>query len=166
MNLERLLKIYLLCLCFSVPLSAEEASVSGEQLYNIHCAFCHSGSVSRAPRPASLGQLTKTNLLSIMNEGVMKSIGDRLQDEEKQAIADYLLSYGDNYVKPTMPQSAFCQPDKTSTIKSQANWNGWGNGLSNQRLQSANAAGLNANTVPKLKLKWAFSQSSSPSVGF
>ncbi len=35
-------------------------------------------------------------------------------------------------------------------------WNGWGNGLSNTRFQTASAAGLSAAQVPPLKLKWAF----------
>ena len=35
-------------------------------------------------------------------------------------------------------------------------WNGWGNGTSNNRFQTAGKAGLTAADVPKLKLKWAF----------
>jgi polyvinyl alcohol dehydrogenase (cytochrome) len=35
-------------------------------------------------------------------------------------------------------------------------WNGWGNSISNTRFQTANAAGLTAAQVPRLKLKWAF----------
>src|SRR5579864_4575000 len=35
-------------------------------------------------------------------------------------------------------------------------WNGWGAGASNSRFQSALAAGLTADQVPRLKLKWAF----------
>ena len=39
---------------------------------------------------------------------------------------------------------------------SSAAWNGWGAGLSNSRFQTAGAAHLAADQVPKLKLKWAF----------
>jgi polyvinyl alcohol dehydrogenase (cytochrome) len=35
-------------------------------------------------------------------------------------------------------------------------WNGWGAGVSEERFQSATMAGLDAASVPKLKLKWAF----------
>ena len=35
-------------------------------------------------------------------------------------------------------------------------WNGWSPDASNNRLQPAKAAGLSADEVPKLKLKWAF----------
>src|ERR1700681_558747 len=35
-------------------------------------------------------------------------------------------------------------------------WNGWGNDFMNTRFQPAQAAGLAADQVPRLKLKWAF----------
>src|ERR1019366_217552 len=35
-------------------------------------------------------------------------------------------------------------------------WNGWGVDLVNSRLQSTAAAGLRAEDIPKLKVKWAF----------
>ena len=35
-------------------------------------------------------------------------------------------------------------------------WNGWGVDLSNRRMQPAAMAGLRADQVPQLKLKWAF----------
>ena len=40
--------------------------------------------------------------------------------------------------------------------KSAASWNAWGIDASNSRFQSAKAAGLSSQDVPKLKLKWAF----------
>src|SRR5580700_9962916 len=41
-------------------------------------------------------------------------------------------------------------------IASNPFWNGWGAGLANARFQEAAAAQLDAEQVPKLKLKWAF----------
>src|SRR6202044_39009 len=35
-------------------------------------------------------------------------------------------------------------------------WNGWGAGPGNTRFQAAKAAGITAEQVPRLKLKWAF----------
>jgi polyvinyl alcohol dehydrogenase (cytochrome) len=37
-----------------------------------------------------------------------------------------------------------------------ASWNGWGPDASNARFQAASAAGISADQVSKLKLKWAF----------
>src|SRR5262249_47257867 len=39
---------------------------------------------------------------------------------------------------------------------SQPNWNGWSNSPSNSRFQDGIAAGLDADRVHRLKLKWAF----------
>ena len=41
-------------------------------------------------------------------------------------------------------------------LSSKPMWNGWGNDVSNARFQSAKGAGLTADQVPNLKLKWAF----------
>jgi len=41
-------------------------------------------------------------------------------------------------------------------LLSGARWNGWGVDLANSRFQSAEMAGLRADQVPRLKLKWAF----------
>ena len=41
-------------------------------------------------------------------------------------------------------------------ITAKPTWNGWGAGLSNARFQEATAAQLDAQQVPRLKLKWAF----------
>jgi len=45
---------------------------------------------------------------------------------------------------------------KDSPIRNLAGWSGWGVDVSNSRRQSAEAAGLTADQVPALKLKWAF----------
>src|SRR5258706_7473388 len=37
-----------------------------------------------------------------------------------------------------------------------AEWSGWGADIGNTRFQTAKAAGLTADQVPRLKLKWAF----------
>src|SRR5260370_3251109 len=41
-------------------------------------------------------------------------------------------------------------------IAAKPSWNGWGAGMANARFQEAAAAQLDAEQVPKLKLKWAF----------
>src|SRR6058998_3399644 len=42
-------------------------------------------------------------------------------------------------------------------------WNAWGAGVTNTRFQPADQAGLSAEQVPNLKLKWAFGFASSGS---
>ena len=56
----------------------------------------------------------------------------------------------------TIPASAFCEADRRiSGNQTPGNWNGWSPSPSNTRYQSAEAAGLTAQQIRKLKLKWA-----------
>ena len=43
-----------------------------------------------------------------------------------------------------------------SDLGASASWNGWGNDVANTRFQSAKTAGISADAVPRLKVKWAF----------
>ncbi len=49
-----------------------------------------------------------------------------------------------------------CRANPPLHLSPGSDWNGWGNGVANNRFQPAAAAGLTAATVPNLKLKWAF----------
>jgi polyvinyl alcohol dehydrogenase (cytochrome) len=59
---------------------------------------------------------------------------------------------------PGQPGAGAC-PDKSADFADPMNaphWNGWGVDPSQHRFQPAEMAGLAANDVPRLKLKWAF----------
>jgi polyvinyl alcohol dehydrogenase (cytochrome) len=49
-----------------------------------------------------------------------------------------------------------CPPGANDFSLTGPAWNGWGDNTSNTRFQDAAAAGLTADQVPRLKLKWAF----------
>jgi polyvinyl alcohol dehydrogenase (cytochrome) len=54
-------------------------------------------------------------------------------------------------------QQGACPANSSFAISSsEPAWNGWGIDLANSRFQSAQAAKLSAEEVPRLKLKWAF----------
>jgi polyvinyl alcohol dehydrogenase (cytochrome) len=83
-----------------------------------------------------------------------------ISDDEKREIA---LTMGGR--KPGVAQIADAKlmPNHCSSNpplgdpSANPSWNGWGNDpTSNARFQPAKAAGLTANQVPQLKLKWAF----------
>ncbi len=59
---------------------------------------------------------------------------------------------------PASPKAGLCAAARPigSPMNTPALWNGWGVDGTNGRFQSARAAGLRAEDVPKLKLKWAF----------
>src|SRR5688572_29504807 len=55
---------------------------------------------------------------------------------------------------PSTGQCASARP--LGNLLEGAVWNGWGVDATNSRFQSEKAAGLRAQDVPRLKLKWAF----------
>ena len=54
-----------------------------------------------------------------------------------------------------MPNQCPSNPPLADPVAEPA-WNGWGNDSANTRFQPAKAAGIAADQVPRLKLKWAF----------
>jgi polyvinyl alcohol dehydrogenase (cytochrome) len=83
-----------------------------------------------------------------------------LTDDEKRLIAGYL---GGRKVGVAEISDAQVMPNRCPNdppmgdLSASPLWSGWGvEAVSNARYQPANAAGLSADQVPKLKLKWAF----------
>src|SRR5688500_19991533 len=68
--------------------------------------------------------------------------------------ASLAIAQADNAAQPSAGQCTSARP--LGNPLQGAVWNGWGVDASNSRFQSAQAAGLRAEDVPKLKLKWAF----------
>ena len=76
---------------------------------------------------------------------------------ERIRVAEYLTNkkYDANWASNTSNQ---CEANnwQPKTALNEAQWNGWGNGLENQRLQTAAAAGIDSSNVSGLELAWAF----------
>ena len=65
------------------------------------------------------------------------------------------LTLGRLPMQKLMPNQCPSNP-AIGTLSASPLWNGWGVDASNSRFQPAKAAGLSADQVPNLKLKWAF----------
>lgn len=89
-----------------------------------------------------------------LDGGAMMTIALTMSREERLAVAAFLGTAG---VAGAPPPSAFCS-DRTIRLAARPSvtWNGWSPGTGNARFQTAAAAGLGADQVPGLKLKWAF----------
>jgi polyvinyl alcohol dehydrogenase (cytochrome) len=157
----RVASFLLFCCCvFSAakPLRAQ----NGQVLYTKWCAVCHENSAeSQAPGRDVLAKMTPEQILVALEKGPMKAqtLDDMISRAERQALAEYLSgkALGSAPVNP-IPNSAFCSPSEDSSRNSLAGplWNGWGVTVTNTRFQPATEAGLTADDVPRLKLKWAF----------
>ena len=131
----------------------------GFAVFQQHCVSCHGNpAFERAPSPAALRSMTPERIYAALTTGMMKSVGDTLSEADRRRVAESLAGQllgsaaaGD---ASTMPNR--CADNPPLHDINGAGWNGWGNGLENDRFQSAAAAGLTAASVPRLKLKWAF----------
>lgn len=124
----------------------------GATVFNTVCANCHKeNSPVNAPLPAVLKAMPVAAIQTALETGKMATIGKNLSASEKVAVSKYLGVPG----VESIPQSAHCSSNPPLNA-SAASWTGWGIDPVNDRYQSAQAAGLTAADVPKLKLKWAF----------
>src|SRR4029077_13283199 len=127
---------------------------SGAALFDNHCVSCHAGTDPRTPTVAVLKQRTPSAIVDALTSGVMRQQGSELSDAEKRAIAEYLGSV------PAAPAAAAgagaCTTGRSFDPTRGPQWSGWAPELNNTRFQPAAQAGLTAEQVPKLTLKWAF----------
>src|ERR1022692_1237866 len=137
---------------------AQQTTPDGGALFKQRCAACHSGiENARAPSPEVLKTRTPEAILTALISGSMRVQGSRLSGPERRAIAEFVTGHavgGDVTGAATgrCSGTAPAFPDPASLPM----WNGWGAGVENTRFQPAKQAGLAAEDVPKLKLKWAF----------
>ena len=103
--------------------------------------------------------MTPERIYDSLTTGSMQTQSSGLTDAQKKALAEFMAGRplgsareGDG---KSMPNQCTSNPTLANPAEGRG-WNGWGNGLSNTRFQTAGAAGLTAAQVPRLKLKWAF----------
>ncbi|PWT79379.1 MAG: cytochrome C oxidase Cbb3 [Blastocatellia bacterium] len=133
----------------------------GFAVFQQRCMSCHGNPDAplKAPEPAALRQLTPETILDALTTGVMKVQGQALSDAQRKQVAESLsgrpLGTASDGQAANMPNRCATNPPLTSPTSRQM-WNGWGVDPGNTRFQPARAAGLTAEQLPQLKLKWAF----------
>ena len=150
-------------LCVSVAFCSSPAQAQdGATLFKSYCASCHDSGAngdSRAPGRDVLAQLAPEQILQSFEKGAMKAQAAERSRAQRRALAEYLSGKALGGELPNaIPQSAFCATGAEmlpNPLKSPA-WNGWGVTITNSRFEPAEAAGLTADEVPRLNLKWAF----------
>jgi polyvinyl alcohol dehydrogenase (cytochrome) len=131
----------------------------GFAVFQQHCVSCHGNpAFERAPSPAALRSMSPERIYTALTTGIMKSVGDALTEEDRrrvsESLAGQLLGSAEAGDASKMPNR--CASNPPLRTLDGAGWNGWGNGLENARFQSASSAGLTADSVAHLQLKWAF----------
>ena len=127
-----------------------------EQLYNTYCAQCHEGQVKRAPIREVMSRLPAEMVLHSLSVGKMRMQGWMRTIAERRALSEWITG---KKIKDTDDTVAgFCAdaPGEFSIEEGAPQWNGWGVDHTNSRFQSAEQAGIPAEQVPNLKVKWVF----------
>jgi polyvinyl alcohol dehydrogenase (cytochrome) len=143
-----------------VALAAEDPYAA--QLFKQHCASCHEAGAAapgaRIPPVSVLKSMTPTAILRALETGIMKSQAAVLSVNERQAMANFLGTAVTVEIRRDEISNA-CPAGPV--WKDGPGWSTWGAGPANTRYQAAKEAGLKAEDLPKLTLKWAFAFSDS-----
>jgi len=149
-------------LCVSNWSPAQEQD--GATIYKTQCAVCHDNPAqSRAQPQAALKLMSPENILRSLELGRMKDQGSLLSPAQRRTVSEYLAGkpFGQEAGAKPAPATT-CANAKAPFAPSGANWNGWAPALDNSRFQTGDRAGLTADQVPRLKLKWAFAFPNAP----
>src|SRR5580704_17781880 len=154
------MRLYLSFMIAAITLFAVTAFAADDpyaaQLFQKHCAACHkseAGAGGRVPQISALKSMTPAAIQKTLESGVMKSQAAPLSPDERQRIASFLGTAVT--LERKRDEIANLCPAGVGPGESPA-WASWGGGLANTRFQSAKDAGLRAEDVPRLKLKWEF----------
>ncbi len=125
----------------------------GTRVYIAHCQQCHDqNSDAHAAMREALASKPWEQIVKALETGSMRAQGAGLTPEERRAVARYLGKAGPAVLPHMTGQcAAGVKPNSSSS-----SWNGWSPDDQNMRFQPLQSAGLPADSVPSLKLKWAF----------
>jgi len=137
--------------------AAPAQAQDGAGIFARDCVTCHDGAEgSRAPKLEVLRQRSPEAILAALTAGGMRPQGARLTGAERRAVAEYVTgkTFGSDITGASVGRCTSSPP----LIDADAgpSWTSWSPSLTNTRFQSTTQAGLRAEDVPRLSLKWAF----------
>jgi polyvinyl alcohol dehydrogenase (cytochrome) len=103
-------------------------------------------------------QMTGEAVYAALTNGAMKSQTNGLSTQQLISLLVYIAPTGGTAKRPAFEKSCTgdAPPKPGQDGPGMSAWGGWSPSITNSRYQDAKAAGLAANDVPRLKLKWAF----------
>ena len=132
----------------------------GKDAFEKACSACHSDNpVPRAMTPARMSELPPEKIFHAQTEGLMVLQASALNEIEKRALAIYVSKIPWGTVKEEKAseslQHCTAPADITADALNEPHWSGWGLDLENSHFQPAAHAGLTADDLQNLELKWA-----------
>ncbi len=142
---------FVLMISANICEAAASQKPDGEAIFTGRCMLCH-GPGLRAPDLEQLRKLSTQHIYEVLTTGAMQQQAAGLSEADRRAVARFIGT------QQKTPQSGALNPCKAgSAPQSSANtWIGWSTDERNARLQAQQPAGLSAQDVPSLELKWAF----------
>ena len=129
------------------------ASPEGDEIYAQHCAGCHESGENRAPSIEAMQQLSAAAILESLTTGTMAAIGKDLPEGYAETVASFLGIKA----RAEMPGSpGACADAEWTDPLDGPRWIGWGADLANSRFQDAGFAGMDVDSVRRLRLRWVF----------
>ena len=141
-----------------LPLAAAQAP-DGESLFEQHCTACHlTDAVPRALAIDNMRALPPAAIVGALTDGAMQQQGAELSAAERQAVAEFIT--GRRVAEDAAGPEGGCAVSPSAAewpgLDGGPQWNGWGVDVTNSRFQPGDHAGLTAEDVPRLRLRWAF----------
>ena len=128
---------------------------TGAELFKEACASCHTqGGNGRTPGITLLRKLSPRAIVASLEDGVMQAEGADLTREQRVGLAEHLT--GRVYTAGMLPETAFCGERGAAPDLGAISSMGFGGNLEATGFQPTELAGLSADDVPNLKLRWAF----------
>ncbi len=117
---------------------------------------CHAGAgQAEAPGVMALSGMSPRAIVAALETGRMRVHGDELTREERIGVAEFLTNTP--FTEDPLPRSVYCEKVFGSDGEpGSVLWTGWGGDPEGTGFQPSDRAGLTAEDVPKLRLKWAF----------
>jgi polyvinyl alcohol dehydrogenase (cytochrome) len=139
----------------SAPALAQQ---DGGALYAAHCARCHDGDAqARVPGRGAMQAMSFDHVLATLSSGSMAAMTKDRSEAERRAIASFVTGKVSTGGAAAEADGRCVQ--QTSGFPQALDgphWNGWGVDAANSRFQPTDMAGLTAEQVPRLRLKWAY----------
>ncbi|HTW64205.1 MAG TPA: PQQ-binding-like beta-propeller repeat protein [Bryobacteraceae bacterium] len=141
--------------------SRSAGTESGFAVFQTRCMGCHGNPAmkDRAPDPATLRQLAPEKIYEALTTGPMKVQGSALTEDQRRMVAVFMSgrTFGSAQQGDAKDMPNRCEANPPMSDPSAGpEWSGWSAAVTNTRFQTAKGAGLTAEQVPHLKLKWAF----------
>ncbi len=135
----------------------DEATIEqGNGIYRANCAACHENAGSHAPGRQAISTLTPEVVLRALTDGRMKNEAASLSEEERAAVAQAITGLRFGAAPPPTPV-LMCEPGTSPFDFSRPPaFSGWGLDAANSHSVSSDLAGLSAEDLPNLTLRWAF----------